>query len=82
WRMIIIGMSHFIELDFKNRLFEHLLLLSNSFFGRIKTGDIMAHMTNDPQDQVFYAELLIDIRKKSKTKPLSEKSATSSPLLQ
>ncbi len=47
WRIIILGMSHFIELDFKNRLFEHLLLLSNSFFGRIKTGDIMAHMTND-----------------------------------
>lgn len=47
WRMIIIGMSHFIEMDFKNRLFKHLLLLSNSFFTRIKVGDIMAHMTND-----------------------------------
>jgi len=47
WRMIILGMSHFIEMDFKNRLFEHLLSLSNSFFTRTKTGDIMAHMTND-----------------------------------
>ena len=47
WRMIIIGMSHFIEMDFKNRLFKHLLLLSNSFFTRTKIGDIMAHMTND-----------------------------------
>ena len=47
WRMIIIGMSHFIEMDFKNRLFKHLLLLSNSFFTRTKVGDIMAHMTND-----------------------------------
>ena len=47
WRIIIIGMSHFIEMDFKNRLFKHLLSLSNSFFGRTKTGDIMAHMTND-----------------------------------
>jgi len=47
WRMIIIGMSHFIEMDFKNRLFNHLLLLSNSFFTRTKVGDIMAHMTND-----------------------------------
>jgi ATP-binding cassette subfamily B protein len=45
--MIIIGMSHFIEMDFKNRLFKHLLLLSNSFFTRTKIGDIMAHMTND-----------------------------------
>jgi ATP-binding cassette subfamily B protein len=47
WRMIIIGMSHFIEMDFKNRLFKQLLLLSNSFFTRTKIGDIMAHMTND-----------------------------------
>jgi len=47
WRMIIIGMSHFIEMDFKNRLFKHLLLLSNSFFTRTKIGNIMAHMTND-----------------------------------
>jgi len=47
WRMIIIGMSHFMEMDFKNRLFNHLLLLSNSFFTRTKIGDIMAHMTND-----------------------------------
>ena len=47
WRIIIIGMSHFIEMDFKNRLFKHLLSLSNSFFSRTKTGDIMAHMTND-----------------------------------
>jgi len=47
WRMIIIGMSHFIEMDFKNKLFKHLLSLSNSFFTRTKVGDIMAHMTND-----------------------------------
>ncbi len=47
WRMIIIGMSHFIEMDFKNKLFTHLLLLSNSFFNKTKIGDIMAHMTND-----------------------------------
>ena len=47
WRMTIIGMSHFIEMDFKNRLFDHLLTLSSKFFNRVKTGDIMAHMTND-----------------------------------
>ena len=47
WRMIIIGMAHFIEMDFKNRLFNHLLILSNKFFHNVKTGDIMAHMTND-----------------------------------
>jgi ATP-binding cassette subfamily B protein len=47
WRIIIIGRAHFIEMDFKNRLFKHLLTLSSSFFNRTKTGDIMAHMTND-----------------------------------
>jgi len=47
WRMIIIGMAHFIEMDFKNNLYNHLLSLSNNFFSRTKTGDIMAHMTND-----------------------------------
>jgi len=47
WRRIIIGMSHFIEMDFKNVLFKHLLTLSNSFFSRTRVGDIMAYMTND-----------------------------------
>lgn len=49
WRMIIIGMSHFIEMDFKNKLYEHLLKLDSKFFNKTKTGDIMAHMTNDMQ---------------------------------
>jgi len=30
WRIIIIGRAHFIEMDFKNRLFKHLLTLSSS----------------------------------------------------
>lgn len=47
WRMIILGMSHFIEYDFKNKLYDHLLKLDASFFNRVKTGDLMAHMTND-----------------------------------
>lgn len=49
WRMIIIGTSHFIEMDFKNRLYDHLLSLDSAFFNKTKTGDIMAHMTNDMQ---------------------------------
>jgi ATP-binding cassette subfamily B protein len=49
WRMIILGMSHFIEYDFKNKLYDHLLKLDSSFFNRVKTGDLMAHMTNDMQ---------------------------------
>ena len=47
WRIIIIGMAHFIEMDFKNNLYKHLLSLSSLFYNKIKTGDIMAHMTND-----------------------------------
>lgn len=49
WRMIIIGTSHFIENDFKNKLYDHLLRLDSNFYNRTKTGDIMAHMTNDMQ---------------------------------
>lgn len=49
WRMIILGMSHFIEYDFKNKLYDHLLKLDVLFFNRVKTGDLMAHMTNDMQ---------------------------------
>jgi len=49
WRMIIIGTSHFIENDFKNKLYDHLLKLDANFFNKTKTGDIMAHMTNDMQ---------------------------------
>lgn len=49
WRMIILGMSHFIEYDFKNKLYDHLLKLDSNFFNRVKTGDLMAHMTNDMQ---------------------------------
>jgi len=47
WRMIIIGMAHLIEMDFKNELYEYLLTLSSSFYHSMKTGEIMAHMTND-----------------------------------
>ncbi|MGE3062337.1 MAG: ABC transporter ATP-binding protein [bacterium] len=49
WRMIIIGTSHFIENDFKNKLYDHLLKLDSNFYNKTKTGDIMAHMTNDMQ---------------------------------
>ncbi|PIP14395.1 MAG: multidrug ABC transporter ATP-binding protein [bacterium (Candidatus Stahlbacteria) CG23_combo_of_CG06-09_8_20_14_all_34_7] len=49
WRMIIIGTSHFIENDFKNKIYHHLLNLDSNFYNKTKTGDIMAHMTNDMQ---------------------------------
>jgi ATP-binding cassette, subfamily B, multidrug efflux pump len=47
WRFFIHGASRRIESDLRFKLFQHLLTLSSSFFGRTKTGDIMARATND-----------------------------------
>ncbi len=47
WRHFIQGASRRIEADLRERLFAHLQTLSSTFYGRNKTGDLMAHMTND-----------------------------------
>lgn len=49
WRYFIIGASRGIEYRMRNDLFRHLETLSARFFNRHKTGDIMAHFTNDLQ---------------------------------
>src|ERR1700728_4241282 len=46
-RVIIIGMSRDIEYDLRNDLFAHLIELSQDFYSRYRTGDIMARATND-----------------------------------
>jgi len=46
-RVIIIGISRDIEYDLRNDLFAKLVTLSSDFFGRYRTGDIMARSTND-----------------------------------
>jgi ATP-binding cassette, subfamily B, multidrug efflux pump len=46
-RWIVIGVSREIEFDLRNDLFRHLESLSNSFYQRTRTGDIMARATND-----------------------------------
>lgn len=46
-RVILIGMSRDIEYDLRNDLFGHLVRLSGDFYGRLRTGDIMARATND-----------------------------------
>src|SRR5437764_3529496 len=46
-RVIIIGISRDIEYDLRNDLFKHLASLSPDFYGRTRTGDIMARATND-----------------------------------
>ena len=46
-RVILIGISRDIEYDLRNDLFRHLVRLSPDFYGRTRTGDIMARATND-----------------------------------
>ena len=46
-RVVIIGISRDVEYDLRNDLFGHLVTLSQDFYGRYRTGDIMARATND-----------------------------------
>src|SRR5437773_2532740 len=41
-RVIIIGISRDVEFDLRNDLFAHLIRLSPEYYGRTRTGDIMA----------------------------------------
>jgi ATP-binding cassette, subfamily B, multidrug efflux pump len=46
-RVIIIGISRDVEFDLRNDLFTRLVTLSGDFYGKYRTGDIMARSTND-----------------------------------
>ena len=46
-RWIVIGISRDIEFDMRNDLFAHLEKLAYSYYQRMRTGDLMARMTND-----------------------------------
>ncbi len=46
-RWIVIGISRDVEFDLRNDLFAHLETLSYSYYQRMRTGDIMARMSND-----------------------------------
>jgi ATP-binding cassette, subfamily B, multidrug efflux pump len=46
-RVVIIGISRDIEYDLRNDLYSRLVSLSQDFYGRFRTGDIMARSTND-----------------------------------
>jgi ATP-binding cassette subfamily B protein len=46
-RRILIGISRYIEFDFRNDLFSHLQTLPARFYQRYSTGDLMARATND-----------------------------------
>lgn len=47
WRMLIVGSSRELEFWLRNKLFAHLEKLSLNYFYHHKTGDLMAHATND-----------------------------------
>lgn len=49
WRYFIIGASRGIEYQLRNDMFAHLETLSARYFNSHKTGDLMAHFTNDLQ---------------------------------
>jgi len=46
-RELLNGVSRRVETDLRDRLFQHLQILSASFYDRMPTGDIMARATND-----------------------------------
>jgi len=47
WRMFIMGTARRLEYELRNKLFSHLLGLSTNYYTHHKTGDLMAHATND-----------------------------------
>lgn len=49
WRYFIFGAQLSIQRDMRGELFAHLETLSTRYFNEHKTGDLMAHFTNDLQ---------------------------------
>ena len=49
WRRCLLGTSRRIEEGLRNTLFAHLQSLPPAYFDGVRTGDLMAHATNDIQ---------------------------------
>ena len=47
WRMYILGTSYRLGQIMRSRLFEHFTKMSPAFYQTYRTGDLMAHATND-----------------------------------
>ncbi len=47
WRYFIFGSARAVEYELRNDMFAHLEKLSMGYYNRNKTGDLMAHFTND-----------------------------------
>ena len=46
-RELLNGVSRRMEADIRDDFFRHLLRLDPTFYGRVRTGDLMSHATND-----------------------------------
>jgi ATP-binding cassette subfamily B protein len=49
WRRCLLGTARRLEETLRNRLLHHVQTLSADYFDQVKTGDLMAHATNDIQ---------------------------------
>lgn len=47
WRTMIFGNSTLLESIMRNRLYHHFTTMDAEFYHRYRTGDLMAHATND-----------------------------------
>lgn len=47
WRTAIFGNSTLLESIMRNRLFDHFTKMDATFYHKYRTGDLMAHATND-----------------------------------
>lgn len=47
WRSNLFGNSTLLEAIMRNRLFDHFTKMDQKFYGQHRTGDLMAHATND-----------------------------------
>lgn len=47
WRSNLFGNSTLLEAIMRNRLFDHFTRMDQEFYGEYRTGDLMAHATND-----------------------------------
>ncbi len=47
WRIALFGNSTLLEAIMRNRLFSHFTKMDSPFFNEYRTGDLMAHATND-----------------------------------
>lgn len=47
WQKLIYGSSYVLERDLRGQLFHHFMRMDPAFYARWRTGDLMAHATND-----------------------------------